>query len=290
MSVAFDKLTSRDYWRARAPALHIDDRAVCEKAFCDARPGIETLRSRLLTEGYFKARNDWGVDLDLMAKTVRAMADDGIPPVFCFVYDEFWAPLRALAPLYRALLGEFAMLPDLWIWNVDPAKGQSGWRRHRDKGKRSLFPDGSPMSLSTWIAVSRATPSNGCMRLIPANADPTYNTPLERALSRLDLKACENLARVLPAEPGDFFVWNQAVLHWGGQSSPDGGESRISMACECQRTDVKPFRKFLIAPDAAMTFEKKLGLIGMQILHYRHMYRLDPSTERLARTLKHQYL
>ena len=285
MPVTLRSLASQDHWRARAPGLHICEPGPAGREFPLAGATTEDLRSRLSTEGYFKARADWGVDLGLMAQTVRALSADGILPVFAFVYDEFWVPMRALAPLYRALIGDFAMMPELWVWNVDPHKGESGWRVHRDRGRASLNSDGSPKTLSTWIAVSRATPENGCMYLVPKNADPTYGTPLEHALGKLDKAAVHPDARALPAEPGDFFIWDQAILHWGGKSSPDAPESRISIAYECQRTDVAPFRAPLFSPDRRFSFESRLKLIGRQILHYKHMYALSAGDEAMARAL-----
>lgn len=71
------------------------------------------------------------------------------------------------------------MLPDFWAWNVDPVRGDAGWRPHRDRGRTTLLPDGGPKSITTWIALTRATPLNGCMHVVPARNDPTYNTPDE---------------------------------------------------------------------------------------------------------------
>jgi len=33
--------------------------------------------------------------------------------------------------------------------------------------------------LTTWIPLSRATPLNGCLYIVPAPLDPTYATPDE---------------------------------------------------------------------------------------------------------------
>ena len=43
-----------------------------------------------------------------------------------------------------------------------------------DKGRRALFEDGSPKSLTTWIPLSNATALNGCMYIVPALHDPTF--------------------------------------------------------------------------------------------------------------------
>ncbi len=235
----------------------------------------------LKDEGYFQASNSWFVDLKAMANLVRALTAENLSPVFGFLFDEFWVPFFQLHLLYQALLGDkYYFLPDFWIWNVDPRKGESGWRPHRDKGKMALFPDGSPKSLTTWIPLSSATPLNGCMYLVPAMSDPTYGTEDE---NKWEFEYSS--IRALPGNPGDFFIWNQAVLHWGSKTSPRAAESRVSMAFEFQRADVNPFNTPLIEPLNLLTFEVRLKLVAKQLLQYRHMYKLDPPVERIAMEL-----
>ena len=280
MGISAEQFSSPDYWSGLAPGLHIGDQNVVARSFFATPEMVADFKGRLREEGYFQSRNDWWLDLPLMVRTVRNFAAADISPVFCFLFDEFWAPFHALEPLYRAFLGDYAMQPDFWVWNVDPAKGESGWLPHRDKGSVTLFPDGSPKSLTTWIALSPATPLNSCMYIVPANFDPDYATPRE-----FDLQFSPPAARALPAEPGDFFMWNQAVLHWGSRSSARAAESRVSMAFEFQRADVAPFNMPLIEPGRHLSFSHRLWLISKQLLQYQHMYRLDPELEAFASAL-----
>ena len=104
---------------------------------------------------------------------------------------------------------------------------------------------------------------NGCMYIVPASQDPTYATA-DEVKWRFD---CASI-RALPASPGDFLIWNQAVLHWGGKSSPRAAESRVSMAFEFQRADVPPINVPLIEPTRVLTFEMRLQLVCKQILQY----------------------
>jgi ectoine hydroxylase-related dioxygenase (phytanoyl-CoA dioxygenase family) len=213
-----------------------------------------------------------------MADKVRALSVNGLSPVFAFIYDEFWIPFFKLHNVYTGLLGgKYYVLPDFWVWNVDPQKGEAGWKPHRDKGRQSLFPDRTPKSLTTWIPVSTATPLNGCMYIVPAMFDPTYGREDE-----MQWKFDYSSIRALPGNPGEFFIWNQAVLHWGSKTSPRAPESRVSMAFEFQRADVAPFNQPLISPLSVLSFESRLKLIAKQILQYRHMYKLEPELERIA--------
>jgi hypothetical protein len=271
---------SREYWRSFAPALHIEDGSLLEDlAYLEMSPTEqEGLAALLKHEGYFQGSADWGLDIKLMADTVRSLSGANLSPVFAYLYDEFWYPFLKMHRLYSALLGgRYWLLPNFWIWNVDPNKGEAGWKPHRDVGRASLFDDGSPKSLTTWIPLSSATPLNGCIYVVPAQYDPVYGTAdeLKREFELPSIRA-------LPGTPGDFFIWNQAILHWGSRSSPRAEESRISMAFELQRADIPAFNGPLIDPLRILPFEARLRLIAKQIHQYRHMYALDPKIAEMA--------
>jgi hypothetical protein len=274
-------LVDRAFWQAFAPKLHIEDPEMLATASVMALPPQQTpaLREQLKREGYLHALSvNWDVDLQLMADTIRALTTQGLSPVFGFLYDEFWLPFRKLAPIYQALLGDYALLPEFWIWHVDPGRGESGWKPHRDKGFISLFPDGSPKSLTTWIPLTRATPLNSCMYIVPAMLDPTYGTRDDGSYT-FDYQSI----RALPAEPGDFLIWNQAVCHWGSQASKLGTEPRISIALEVQRPETPPVNPPMLKPTAVIPFDLRLNLVARQVLQYAHMYAITPQLERFAR-------
>jgi hypothetical protein len=269
-------------WLARAPGLHIGGDAVRKalRAFRPTNSQAVDLDGRMRHDGYFQIAHDFGLDMAMMADTVRRFSAEGIPPVFCFLFDEFWAPFHAMDAAYGGILGPYGMLPDFWVWNVDPAKGESGWTPHRDRGAGSLRPDRRPLTLTSWIPLSEATPLNSCMYLVPAHADPTYGTPQENEW-RFQLPAI----RALPAKPGDVLVWNQAVLHWGSRTSQLATESRVSMAFEFQASDSKPFNTPILPRGEWVPFDVRLKLIAKQVLQYRHMYKVDPKIEAVAAEL-----
>jgi hypothetical protein len=95
--------------------------------------------------------------------------------------------------------------------------------------------------------------------------------------------------RALPAHPGDVLIWNRAVVHWGGQSSPAASQSRISLSLEVQRSGLPLIEAPAIAPWQSLSFEHRLGLIGKKILHYRHMIKVEPAPERLAHKLMERF-
>ena len=136
----------------------------------------------------------------------------------------------------------------------------------------SLFENNEPKSVTVWIPLSVANPINSCMYVLPANKDKYYNK-LKPSGGQISLPGSLADIKALPADPGDLLIWTQEVFHWGSSSLDNHDEeSRISIAYEFQRNDVKPFREFLLDPNTLPTFDERLVLISMQILQYTHMY------------------
>lgn len=278
-----EDLTDIEAWRRFAPRLHICEESLFRQATPVEVPTVSSLPTvdLIKREGYIHTSGvAWSVDIGLLAQTIRAISAAKLAPVFGFLFDEFWLPFFQLAPLYRSLLGDYKMLPDFWIWNVEPKSAEAGWRPHRDKGVLALLPDRMPKSLTTWIPLSNATTLNSCMYVVPAMLDPTYGTPQDGQW-KFELQSI----RALPAAPGDLLIWNQAILHWGSRSSARGTETRVSMAFEFQRADVAPFNEPLLDPTQVQTFDQRMRLISKQILQYKHMYGVTPAIEQLARRL-----
>jgi len=271
-----------DSWRKVNPYLHIFDRKYLESMAIPMSidsESINGMRKVILREGYYHVSNlEWQMDLAGMAKAITNLSVKGFSPPFAFVYDEFWLLFAKLHSLIAGLLGDnYKMLPDFWIWHIDPTKNQGGWTPHRDKGGHSLFPDGSPKSLTVWIPLTKATPLNGCIYVVPAHRDPSYNSPEEHELTF----ALPDV-RALPTALGDVLIWNQAVLHWGAQASQLTNEPRISLAFEFQSTDVKPFNLPLLEPLHFYDFSYRLKLIAKQVLQYQHMYTLEPELKHFS--------
>ncbi len=275
---------SEAYWREFAPGLHVADMDFLNRfsPFGTEPATARELRRLVRKEGYFQLPPaDWPLPLDTMARAVAALDRGGIPAPFAFVYDEFWAAAVLVHDIVEAILGPgFMRLPDFWAWHVDPARGDAGWTPHRDKGRRALRLDGSPKSLTVWLPLTQSTPLNGCIYVVPADRDPTYDTPEERD-HRIDYPDI----RALPAEPGAILGWNQAVLHWGSRTADRDAPPRISLAFEFQAGDVPPFNQPLMRPRDLPVFGARLKLIAKQILQYRHMYPLDPTMEAVAERL-----
>jgi hypothetical protein len=96
-------LHQREHWLSLAPGLHIEDRSLFENiVYLDLSPG---LAAQFKDDGYLHGSADWGLDVGLMADTVRSLSAANVSPLFAFLYDEFWYPFFKLHLLYGALLG-----------------------------------------------------------------------------------------------------------------------------------------------------------------------------------------
>jgi hypothetical protein len=279
-----EELARPAFWKEHFPKLSINDRLASlnkgtKKLSTQAR---DLYTARMREEGYLQDRNETLERLSpVLARAVRTCKQLDIPPAFIFLFDEAWECFHALRPMLTHFLGEdYKVLPDFWTWHVDPQAGEVGWQPHRDKGKVSLSADGAPLSLTVWAPLVEANPQNSCIYILPANRDPVYNTDNEMNWS-IDFGSI----RALPAKPGDFLCWNQAILHWGSATSRFAAHPRISMALEFQRGDRAPFNRPLIEPLANLSFEQRLRLVGKQILQYKHMYPLAGRFEQLAQRL-----
>jgi hypothetical protein len=277
--VGNDDLCMPAFWRSFAPALHVGGQP---PGAGRADQPMATFAQRMRRDGYFNGRDQRLIEFaPRLADAVERCVAVGLPPVFIWAFDEPWACFHALTPVISHFLGaDYKLLPAFWAWHVDPRKGERGWRPHRDNS-RSLAADGSPTSLTCWIPLTDATPLNSCMYVVPAHLDPFYGQPTTPQSGTPDLA----LARALPAKPGDFLIWNQAVLHWGSASSEFAEHPRMSMALEFQRADVPPPHQPLLDPYTLPTFDLRMRLIAMQIRQYAHMYDFSPELQAIAQHL-----
>ncbi|MBY0407181.1 MAG: phytanoyl-CoA dioxygenase family protein [Rickettsiales bacterium] len=275
--LTYDQICNRDFWKAELPGLHMEQ--PIKQSYTQPQQDWDRLSNRMAKDGYFPESDKvLKTHAPSLADAVKHCVSLGLPPVFMFVFDEAWECFHRLKPVLSHVLGEnYRLLPDFWAWHVDPTKAQSGWKQHRDKGHWSLDAEKKPYSLTVWVPLTEANTLNSCMYMVPAHLDPTYGT--ERDQEHI---APYSAIRALPAKPGDYLTWNQAVLHWGSPSSEFASAPRISMAMEFQRGNITPFNQPLLPPEPYPGFGLRLQLIAKQILQYQHMYGFKPDLCNLA--------
>jgi len=276
-----EQVNDPDYWLALNPHFTITPGGCQDKIAPLPIDVTEDMMSYLRSDGYIQLDNIIsGTMVVNLRKAIITLRNKGINPSFVFVYDEFWTISRQLNRLLMPVLGEsYQQLPDFWAWYLDPQREDAGWRPHRDRiHGETIYPDGMPKSVTVWVALTDATPLNGCIYMLPAHLDEDYFNFKTR-----DTNVNAHGIRALPARAGSLLMWNQRVVHWGGTSSTRTYEPRISLAIEFQRADVPPFNTPLIkTPEYLLPFDIRLMLIAKQFSQYHHMYKLSPALAELA--------
>ena len=278
----FGALADPALWRGIAPTLHVGEERLAAATAAPFQFEASRLAAHdadLMREGYFQLPHlDWGFDFARVAAGVSAVVAAGYLPVFAFMYDEPWYMYARLRSVLATVLDErYMMMPAFWAWHVDGVREPAGWGPHRDLGHRTLLPDRRPKAMTFWLALSDATPDNGCMYILPADRDPYYGTPRDHE-TNLDLQN----VRALPSPAGGVLAWTQAVFHWGGRARRPVSAPRISISVEFQRGDQPPIYEPLLDPRHSPDLTLRLRLVLRQILQYKHMYPLAPDLQALA--------
>jgi hypothetical protein len=266
---------ARERWAELAPALSIEGgrpaAALEARALGDEeRAGI--LR-RLAAEGWFRAAPFLdGAAVATMRAAVEALVARGWPPVFAYVYDEFWAVLRtpSMARLLRAALGAgYRLSPRVWAFCIPAEKGASGWPPHVDGGAGTHTPD----RITLWIPLGDATLENGCIYLVPKDLVPARTADdFADAVGALDHATWRTLlqgARALPAAAGSVLGWDFQVIHWSSLAG-DAEAPRVSLAVEAFGEGITPTASELplLDPEVLPPFEERLGAIARSLISY----------------------
>src|SRR5262245_35422825 len=206
-------LADHEYWARLSPELQITDHPFREAKtrYPIVAPDMRRPIRQAVQEGYLQLpplipREETA----RLAACVTKIFSQGLPPVFAFVYDEFWQMFANLAEVLTPVIGaEPTMNPaEFWVWYVDREK--AGWPPHRDFAiGDSLYPDGRPKIASVWVPLTDVTPLNGCMYVLPTHRDPNLRGGLWR--KKIDMQH----VRALPAQAGSVLCWNSHILHWG---------------------------------------------------------------------------
>jgi hypothetical protein len=282
-----DRALDPDHWRHFDPRLTVcaTGRHDVDEAHSLDSSEVRRLADKLAIEGYF--HTDPVLPLSLIQKMqdcVAQLRGEGWPPVFAFVYDEFWTAVRtaSLGQLLSAVLGRgYKQNSIVWTYYVAPRKRSAGWTPHADGG--------GEQRLTVWIPLTDATLENGCMYVIPRDLVPdslptdynTYETIKKIELGRL-LQCCQ----ALPARAGSMLGWDHNLIHWGSMSH-GSTTPRVSIGVEFLATHVTPsdYERPLLDSASLPTFPQRLHMIAKGILEYKKfeplMVRYGELAERL---------
>jgi len=230
---------------------------------------LDAARRHFAAEGYFHTPVVLSPqDLARLNGAIDAVVAAGWPPVFAWVYDEFWAFARLpdVSDLLASQIGVgYSQIPHIWTHVVPAMVGSSGWTPHFDgptSGRASI-----------WIALTDATLLNGCMHVVSRRqlAATFESEPLETGRVALaDAFRALQGVRALPAPRGSVLGWTFDVLHWGGAClSQEGARRAISMefiaADHAPNADESPL---LSLAGAFPEFLDRLRMIATAVVGY----------------------
>ena len=249
---------SAEFWRRLSPELSLSPRPVP----LPAAPVPGDLRARLVESGYLRmAPLAEAPLLSRLAAAMDRIARAGLPPAFIGVYDEVWQLAAAMQPVLDAAFGgTAALVPNFWARHGGDAQPPAPACRRRPGN--GVHADGTPRSLTLWLPLTRATPDNGCVYLVPAGQDRAYGRPggsrAETGLPGI---------RALPARPGEALLWTGETYHW--QALPDrrvADGDLLSLNWEFQCRCCPPLEGAVIDGNATLVpFETRLAIIARQM-------------------------
>jgi hypothetical protein len=282
-----DSAEDIDFWRSLEPTLAIEGRSAAPRFDVG---DVDALMRNLRVEGYVNVPGVVPKTTYVpLRECVARFHERRIPLAFTFVYDEMWRAFQGVSAFIAAALGPgYRALPDFWVWHVEANDAGKGWAPHRDRVQPTVDRDNSPHTLTVWLPFTEATPLNGCIYVLPAHLDPRFTRRRWDGDDNTIVHEPQNV-RALPAPAGSLLAWNQGVLHWGGRSSRLAKGPRTSAAFEFQRGDKEAFNTPLLDPATIPPFTQRLGLIGKQVLQYKHMYPLTADVAAIAETLRGRF-
>lgn len=210
----------------------------------------------------------YNFDLEGEPNLFSLLRGKDIHPAFLWIWDAPWDNAVRYSSYASHVLGsEVAFLPCLWAWDIKP--GASGFRPHRDRGRKSLRADGTPFSCTVWFAASNMNGAH--ISILPKDADPVYGTPEEDR--KLDWEPLLHRIRNLSsAGSASVYLWDQSVLHWS--SGPAWGGGRRSYSIEYQAIDGPAELDHPLLRCQAPSLGVRVRLIAKNILQLKH---LDPT-------------
>lgn len=275
---------STSYWQELCPFLSVgrDKPLPALEKQSLSKEEQKLLVERFVRDGYLKSGPviEESILTDLKSAFVTLRKHE-FPPVFAYVYDQFWDVARA--PSVRALMSHALgagcrQSPRVWAFHLGMENGAAGWPPHVDGGHLAHTTD----RVTLWLPITDATLENGCMNVVPKHLLPaSLPDDFANDSSRVSPKIWRIMlqgSRPLPARAGSILAWDFQVVHWS--SFCDGAtEPRMSLAVEIMGPHVEPTDGELPLFDleSLPPFQERLRAIAKGLLSYQ---RFEPMTLR----------
>lgn len=221
-------------------------------------------RQTLREDGYFVYEDYLEPNhVEQLADGLARLDAARIPPVFCFVYDEYWGVMAALRPILSDLLGaEYEVLPAVWAWIVKHDE-QTAFSPHRDHPEGLSAPSVNLLDyLTIWIPLTDLNHLSSTISVLPASRDPYYGS----ASRKLSLRDVQSI-RSLQARKGAILGWTVGLAHWGTRQSR-WGTPRMSLGYYVQRSGARGLVVGTLDLEQPFSLGDRLAVIGAQIAMY----------------------
>ena len=269
VAALYEKALNVSYWRELNPQLSVEDAGALQTNALVEERELKLLK-KMESEGYFKIESLFPTELmSRMRECVERLRREGWPPVFAYVYDEFWQVWRvpALEKLLSGLLGESyrEVLHHVWCHYVLAHERSGGWPPHID-GHRNR--------VTVWIALGDATLANGCMYLIPRNLTPQRILGRYKEIDAFTIAELRELlqsSRALPVPAGSVLGWGYDVIHWGA-SVVEPTTPRISISLEFAGVELETASDKIYRPEidgGLPSFSMRIKIASNAILDYK---------------------
>ncbi len=260
------------FWECLAPQLTINEKAQSTFPITPSPDLLGELSHSMNKESYFQLPSFLNTsEIDSIRNAIFSLIDEGLPPVFIYIYDQPWALFDKLHPIIHLFLGDnFSLLPNLWAWYIPPTKGASGWPAHTDCSAITRFEsiDGGTtfMSLSLWVPLTDATLENGCMAVLPRSREVLYDP----AITNPSQIKYDDIVS-LPAKAGSVLGWSQDLYHWSRHVTSNTVTPRVSLSLEFQNSAFSPLVEPLLNIAQPPAFNERLALIISQFEKYKDL-------------------
>lgn len=213
-------------------------------------------------DGYFAYDSFFRPEfIDQLSDCFLQLEKANIPPVFCFVFDEFWQLFSRLEPLLSDLVGDFQFSCAVWAWLVRDTN-QTAFAPHRDQVRDVTVDDDEHLDyLTIWIPLTDLSHLSSNICVLPASKDPDYDEGTDQVVVE-DLQDI----RTLQGKRGSVFCWTTGLVHWGTRQTRFG-PPRMSVGLYVQNPDSECFDPPLDL-DRPFSLVERLSLIGQQIINY----------------------
>ena len=285
------KALSPAYWEELNPSLSVGRDVApdaVETTAIDSQRQNELL-NKFNQQGYFQIEPLLSESLvKSMRECVALLKREGWPPVFAFIYDQFWLVWRipSLVRLLSAILGPgYQQTFQVWSHYIPARSGAAGWPPHLDGYQE-------PDRLTVWIPLSDATLDNGCIYLIPKHFFPSKIVETKNT-NWSDLEVLLQGSRALPAKAGSILCWDYGVMHWGSICDRPA-HPRVSIAVTLVGKQVATLRKLRTGKPTIdghanlPNFAQRLEAIGTSIQTYCTRELLMMRYQKLAERLLQQ--